>query len=326
MKSLDFGRFALSMGVGVAMLAACGGSQPPAGAAGALAQSPAIATRAEHGGSWMRPAVSSGGDLLYAADISGLIYVFTYPQGNPVGVLQEFPLPGTLCSDSQGNVFVPIGDQILEYAHGGSQPIATLQDVANAKAYGCSVDSTTGNLAVANVQVGDYSGDIAIFQKAQGSPTVYSDQNMLRLLFCGYDNKGNLFVDGLGTSHFAELPSGSSTFTDLAVHTNDSFGQIQWDGKYITLATRNAATVYRLRISGSTAKVISKTRLKGLGFRSDSQSWIEGNAIVATPGTKTYNEKVGIWSYPAGGKPTLTHTARAHAHLFGVTVSAGSSH
>jgi hypothetical protein len=269
----------------------------------------------------MRSASSSGTDLLYAADISGLIYVFTYPQGNPVGVLQEFPLPGTLCSDDQGNIFVPIGDQILEYAHGGSQPIATLQDVAGAKAYGCSVDSTTGNLAVANIQVGDNSGDVAVFQKAQGSPTIYSDQNILRPLFCGYDNKGNLFVDGLGASHFAELPFGSSTFTDLSVRTNDSFGQVQWDGKYITLATRNAGTIYRLKISGSTTKVISKTRLKGLGFRSNSQSWIEGDAIIATPGTKTYNDKVGIWSYPAGGNPALTLMPRAHAHLLGVTVS-----
>ena len=45
MKSLDFGRVALSMGV-AAMLAGCGGSQPPMGA---TAQSRAIAARANHG-------------------------------------------------------------------------------------------------------------------------------------------------------------------------------------------------------------------------------------------------------------------------------------
>jgi uncharacterized repeat protein (TIGR03803 family) len=38
MKSLDFGRFALNVGVGVALLAACGGSQPPIGAPGAMPQ------------------------------------------------------------------------------------------------------------------------------------------------------------------------------------------------------------------------------------------------------------------------------------------------
>ena len=36
MNSLDFGRFALSMGVAAAMLAACGGSQPPIGAPGTV--------------------------------------------------------------------------------------------------------------------------------------------------------------------------------------------------------------------------------------------------------------------------------------------------
>ena len=39
MKSLDFVRFALSMGVAAALLAGCGGSQPPIGAPGAMPQS-----------------------------------------------------------------------------------------------------------------------------------------------------------------------------------------------------------------------------------------------------------------------------------------------
>ena len=36
MKSLDFGRYALCICTAVAMLAACGGSQPPIGAPGAM--------------------------------------------------------------------------------------------------------------------------------------------------------------------------------------------------------------------------------------------------------------------------------------------------
>ena len=35
-----------------ALLAACGGSQPPIGAPDAMRQSRAVATHAEHGGSW----------------------------------------------------------------------------------------------------------------------------------------------------------------------------------------------------------------------------------------------------------------------------------
>jgi hypothetical protein len=37
-------------------LAGCGGSQPPIGAPGAMAQTSAIATHAERGKSWMVPA------------------------------------------------------------------------------------------------------------------------------------------------------------------------------------------------------------------------------------------------------------------------------
>jgi len=36
MKSLDFGRLTLSMGVAAALLGGCGGSQPPIGAPGAM--------------------------------------------------------------------------------------------------------------------------------------------------------------------------------------------------------------------------------------------------------------------------------------------------
>ena len=40
MKSLDFVRFALSMGVAAALLAGCGGSQSPIGASGRDAAEP----------------------------------------------------------------------------------------------------------------------------------------------------------------------------------------------------------------------------------------------------------------------------------------------
>jgi len=60
-----------------------------------------------------------------------------------------------LCVDAQGNVFVPTwqGESgtrgyVYEFAHGGSTPIATLSDPGGA--FGCSVDLTTGNLAVTN--------------------------------------------------------------------------------------------------------------------------------------------------------------------------------
>lgn len=48
-----FGRYAVSGCVAVAMLAGCGGSQPPVGAPDAMPQTSAIATHADRGKSWM---------------------------------------------------------------------------------------------------------------------------------------------------------------------------------------------------------------------------------------------------------------------------------
>jgi len=45
MKSIDLGRYALSSCVVAAMLAGCGGSQPPIAAPGAMPQSRAVAAR-----------------------------------------------------------------------------------------------------------------------------------------------------------------------------------------------------------------------------------------------------------------------------------------
>jgi hypothetical protein len=43
------------MSAAMAMLAGCGGSQPPIGASGAIPQNRAVTTRAERGGSWVPP-------------------------------------------------------------------------------------------------------------------------------------------------------------------------------------------------------------------------------------------------------------------------------
>ena len=81
MKSLDFSRYVAGSCVAAAMLAGCGGSQPPIGAPGAMPQTSAIATHADRGTSWMLPGTSAG-DLVYATSVAfGNVYVYTYPKG-----------------------------------------------------------------------------------------------------------------------------------------------------------------------------------------------------------------------------------------------------
>ena len=65
------------------LLAACGGSQPPIGAPGAIPQSRAIATHAERGGSWMLPQAAQeykvAGPLVYVTNYAGPDDVTVYP-------------------------------------------------------------------------------------------------------------------------------------------------------------------------------------------------------------------------------------------------------
>ena len=187
MKAPDFIRYALTGCVATAMLAGCGGSQPPIGASGAMSQTLAVATQADRGTSWIAPAKSSGA-LIYAVGGCGGTCVVSNPAGELVGTL---PTGGAgICSDSGGNVFIADDNNVVEYAHGGTSPIATLS-LPGDDAAGCSVDPTTRNLAVVFVGSG---GDIAIFADAAGMPTLYNSG--LESLYCGYDNNGNLFVDG----------------------------------------------------------------------------------------------------------------------------------
>lgn len=319
-------RFALSnIGMAAALLTGCGGSQPSISAPGALTQGWA---RASRNGSWMLPQ-ASGDDLIYATGGCGGACVLSYPAGVVVGALSVGGYPSGDCSDSSGNVFITDSGAIYEFAHGGSSPIDTLSLPGN-QALGCSIDPTTGNLAVVFAGTG---ANIAVFPAAAGTPTLYNSQ--IGASYCGYDNAGNLFVNGYyGEAYgFSELPSGGTTFTKLSIDQSvGEPGQVQWDGKYITYQGRgkNDAQVSRLSVSGSAATVVSTTHFKNI-FMS-MQSWIEGNRIFipyVRHGNQGHPNRVGVWRYPKGGKATRNLSDfgkyRQDRDLQAVTFSAASS-
>lgn len=138
------------------------------------------------------------GSLLYAGDDAGHVFVFSYPRGALQNTLDV--AANATCSDRTGDVFVTelVGSasQILEYAHGGSEPINTLSDPGYAM--GCAVDPVSGNLAVANFASGSTIGSVLVYLNATGSPMTYSNSAFYTYSFCGYDSKGNLYVDGSG--------------------------------------------------------------------------------------------------------------------------------
>ena len=156
--------------------------------------------------------------LLYIAAWPPAVYVYTYPKGQLVGTLTGSAQLFGECTDSAGDVFIVAysngsvtSSTIYEYAHGGTSPIATLNDPKTAQ--GCAVDPQTGNLAA--------SGDgVAIFKNASGNPKMYYSSEY-GFYYCSYDNKSNLYLTAANGSTvkavLVRLASGSASFDQISL-------------------------------------------------------------------------------------------------------------
>jgi hypothetical protein len=305
------GRYALSGCIAAVMLSACGMPASP--------QSAAIATPAERGRAWMLPEANDE-DLLYVATGDN-VYVLSYPGGKLTGSLNAGG--HNLCADAKGDVFVPTGYDVAEYSHGGTL-IQTLDD--GDVALGCSVDPVTGNLAVTNE--GSGCGEVAIFPKARDPEQWYRDPAICTYGLDGYDDRGNLFFDGTGSSnYFAELPKGSSTFKNYVLTGNffTAYGSVQWDRGAITLTNPSSQEIYRLKPSASTLKIIGSTHASGWqnpysGQWPYVQTWLQGGRFIAQASTLA---EIGSWRYPAGGNPKNVSGAfkSGTVDIYGIAVS-----
>jgi hypothetical protein len=256
------GRFAVCALTTTLILAfaGCGGTQTT-GNGGALPQGGTSANASEP-----HEASGASGDLLYVADGKATLLVFSYPQRAFVERIDSVPKPWALCSDPvNGNVFVlnlqPY--QVLEFAHGATAPMNTLN--LEYFAQSCSVDPKTGNLAVPQ------ANSVAIFKGGSGNPQMYSDTDISTFDVCTYDNNGNLFVTGFtgGGQALTELNGRTDTFTNITLNQNiDDLYGIQWVGNYLAVNdfSGDNAAVYRLKISSSNGKVVGKTPLKGIVY------------------------------------------------------------
>ncbi len=303
MKRVIGTRVVVSLGV-AAMLAGCGADVGSSGTPATVSEAARHVAR-----SWMAPNTTSQ-DLLYITGACGGICVFSYPGGTLVGELADSNTPLGECVDKSGDVFVvDFGDDggtagVVEYAHGGTSPIATLSDPGYSPV-ACSIDPTTGNLAVTDDSFGsDGSGVVAIYADAKGDATNYTDPKVTYMNFCGYDDKGNLFVDGqyLGAFEFAEMLKGSSSFKRIKLaQAPASPLKLQWVGKYIALAASNTV-IDHVAVKGSKGTVVGTTLLNGPASGSEGQFWIQGNTVISPYESGTGPAEIGFWKYPTGGR------------------------
>ena len=322
-------RYALSCAA-IALLAGCGVSQPPIGAPGGMTQTPGLTTHYGRGKSWMLPEAKNE-DLLYAANAdANTVTVYSYSERILVGTL-DVESPSGECVDKKGDVYVTEGTNVLEYAHGGTQPIATLNSGGD-NAWACSVDLKSGALAVANFG-NDYSaGFIKIF--SHGQETTYTTSSIYYVLGCGYDDHSNLLIGGFVAPNnyhnlaFAILPRNGDRLIPVALPSGSwqNIAAIQWDGSYwaVTIPTQGIKeVVYRFSIEDHNARAEGKTSLNDdAGY--PGQTWItkygavprQGNQIVGGLGPAG---ELQYWNYPQGKKPFASVSDSGYP--LGVTVS-----
>ncbi len=253
------------------------------------------------------------------------VVVFAYPRGTVDQVLRGFSLPQGECVDSTGDIFIASTNaaSIVEYAHGGTKPIATLVEPGGSPV-ACAVNPTSGDLAVTNY----YPAQVAIYRHARGTPRLYALSNMYAAYFCGYDDAGNLFVDGTKYAIFvlAKLRAKRHHFM-VATIANQSIqfpGDIRWDGKYLAIEDQAINAIYQVVMTGTRGKRVGTTYLGDsqdvVSFLFPALASAEPRANVKTVlGADFDSSDVAVWQYPKGG-PTIK-TIAAKYYPSGVAIS-----
>ena len=308
-------RHAVTGCAATAMLAGCGGSQPPIGAPSVVPQGSATVQHTAHGQSWLLPE-ASGETLLYISSYEGAVYIYSYPSLVLVGTLRERGQPQAPCSDANGNVWIPVSDNgarsyVAEYAHGGTKRLSVLRGFGPTPR-GCAVNGVTGDVAVTtfcSAYVSQYcyeGGSVSIFKRGKGRPHRLNDSKIGYYWSCAYDDSGNLFVDGLDIKHrsvvIGRVRHGQSHFANISLSKAPAeVGGLQWNGGYLAIEDPSVSTITRFSIKGEKGQVAGTTPING-------GQYITGFTIQGSTATvPDYSAGiVGLYDYPQGGAAVTT--------------------
>lgn len=297
----------------VAPLVGCGGSQV------SVSDAAPVLPRLKSVG-------ATSGALVYVSeqtsDPNGQVFVFSYPRLkllHRIGGLAA--VPGYLCSDESGDVFVTATNfsglgYVYEFAHGGTRAVATLVDPGDAQS--CSVDPTSGNLAVAN------GANVAVYAPGQTVPIIYQASD-IGAADCAYDDSGNLFVDDFHNKYgIAELRAGGSSFSDISLNKVIETYHLQWWKNQLIVYTDTASNspfeIVPIQVSGSSGTV-------GAPIQLDSKTKHRGEAWEFALWAKTIVFAEGFspsyfWHYPEGGEPYKALPKPKHeTAYYGIAIS-----
>jgi hypothetical protein len=293
--------------VGIAAFTGCGARSLPGENAAALTDVSSSSS--------IRPSASSH-DLLYVSS-PPYVDVFKFPSGGSVGQINE-EYPQGLCVNGKGDVFVvdADADDVVEYAHGGTSPKATLK-FPGYEPTQCAADPATGDVAVVSgagavVRPRTESVDVWVYTAAKGKPHDYETNLLDYPGYLAYDEKSDLILDGEAppSSKFGliELTHGASEFKAVALNEEvqnrvRGGAGIQWvdgDLAVLTIAEYPRSAIDRLVLTGSKARFGRQTAL-GSSKNTDGAFWIQ-DGLAAVP----EESDVGIWRFPQGGDPVDT--------------------
>lgn len=325
MERLRLSRPVVGVSVAVAMLAGCGGASTVSVPS---AMTPTVA----------RHATSSYGDLLYVSTNKKIVMV-SYPSGTVVGTISWYTSNPTysICSDpNTGNVFIPEGNLIYEYAHGATTPTATLNVPSDdSEARGCAIDPTTGNLALVATIGSAESAGFLVYAGAQGTPTTYTNkQKVGDLIYAAYDWSGDLF--SMEACHcqalikLAEMKAGKTQLNFLKLENclGCSYSKMQWDGQYLAFPDfgngGHERLMGQLQLTRTKANLVNTISLNDMD--DNGAFWIyDGNILTVLQNLKLHHsEGIGVWPYPAGGNPTMKFydfTHGANESIYDLTIS-----
>jgi hypothetical protein len=288
---------ALGVGTIAALLVGCAGVPPTV---------PIHSSR-----SWMLPEAKTK-NLIYVVDGGTDVDVLTFPGYKLVGTLTGFSESTGVCSDTHGNVWIANAgtESLIEYAHGGTTPIATLDD-PNQYPISCAFDPKSGDLAVSNLSVAPSLPDnIGIYARESGPPVLYPDPKLNPILYLSYGPGSRLFFDGtIGTGKFAMARFVEGTFTRIRIRgakITSGIGGVQYaDGMLTTTAHGygQTALIYQMSDSGT---ITGTTQLLGAY---SCQGYLIWKNVVICP--SSYNNLL-VYRYPQGGN----YTQKVAVHFY----------
>ncbi len=275
----------------------------------------------------MSPAAKTASLVVYIAD-GQEVNAYAYKTHVLLGQV-SVEGSGTLCSDKSGNIWVSSGSrngaEMLEYAPGGTQPIAELFSYP---ATGCAVDPESGDLAVVTWGDSHRKQNLEIYHQAQGLPKTYSYAAFQFWNYCAYDNNGNLVIqgyapDGQGGDRiaiYAELQKGHKKLISVNISTTDADGAgIQWDGKYFLVGYNYDNTMHRYSVHNGLATEIDEIPIAA-GQLHLNGFWLHHDTLVTD--LESINDEYGVGGFPYPAGSPEEHAYSLDTYPYAITVTA----